>query len=309
MPKAYELGLQGPISAYDRVPGARGYGAPAASPSRGYEPSIPAPSSRDEEDEALQAAINASLQESQKYLSSKRSLPEASSAPPVATVDLMDFAGSTDQYSQPPPPQYGAPPAGQYNAPPPAQYGNPPPQYGQYPPQPPQQANNYQISPAYGQGYGAQPPPPPPQIDYQSSQPSSSNALVPSNAPTQPYALPQGNQSYHAPPSYAAPAPTPSYAAPMPPSYAAPAPPAAYGGAPPPPQQQQQQQQANFFAQPPVDQFAPAPQQGYSSGLSQWDDPFAPKPPPPPTRDDITKSVSCSLPADGSPCVPSYIAC
>lgn len=285
MPKAYELGLRGPVSAYDRVPGTS-YGSPAAAPSHGYGSyngsGIQAPSTRQEEDRALQEAINASLEESQKYLASKGNAPESSTAAAPATqaADLMDLGGprtapdsqSITTYNAH---QYGAPPA-QYGSPPP-QYSSPLPQYGaqqsqytQYPPQ--SRAISYQQP---GPGYGG-----PSQQNYQTAQPSSSTALVPSNAPSQPYAIPQGNQSFQSPapaaPSYGAPA---AYASSAPPTYSS------------PPPQQQQHHQTNYFAQPPPDQFVPVPQGQYSSGLDQWDDPFAPKPSLPPTRDDITKSI------------------
>jgi hypothetical protein len=88
-----------------------------------------------------------------------------------------------------------------------------------------------------------------------------------------------------------------------PPAYGA-APPAQYAqpqlqnGAPPPQQQQfaPQPPAQNQFAPPAAqDQFAPqpAPYAPVDQFAPQADDPFAPKPPPPPTRDDVNSAVRC----------------
>ena len=80
--------------------------------------------------------------------------------------------------------------------------------------------------------------------------------------------------------------------------------PPAYGTQPPPPQQQQyavpQIQNGGpppqqYAPQPPPaqDQFAPAPTttSTYDQFAPQMDDPFAPKPPPPPSRQDVNSAV------------------
>lgn len=79
--------------------------------------------------------------------------------------------------------------------------------------------------------------------------------------------------------------------------------PPAYGTQPPPPQQQQyavpQIQNGpppqQYAPQPPPaqDQFAPPPTSTstYDQFAPQLDDPFAPKPPPPPSREDVTSAV------------------
>jgi hypothetical protein len=318
MPKAFELGIRGPIPSHDRVPGTHVYGDAAASPSRNYlggdygrggYGGIAPPSSREQEDYDLQRAIDASLRESRQYLSTKDpATPDDRSAktapaPQVADLMLMDFAQPTQPSGGPPP---DAQSVMSYNTMPPS-YNAPPP--GHPLPQQPPPPNAYQPGP----GYASQPPP----NSYQSPPPpSSSNALVPSGAPSQPYALSPASQQYNAPapaaPSYGAPpqaapsygAPPQahpySYSAPPPaaPAYAPAAPPAPAYGVGPPNQAAPKPETVptgDLFAPPPADPFAPPPAQPgaqYGFGPAPIDDPFAPRPPPPPTRDDITKSVS-----------------
>ena len=275
MPKAYELGIRGQIPSHARVPGSYG----------GYNGSgVRGPSTREQEDADLQRAISASLQESRQFLANKERDEKTAAAPaPVATAGLMDFAG---QQGPPQPATADSQTVMSYNTVPPSYgYGAPPPQYASPPPQ-----NPYQPAPAFA----AQPPPP----AYQTP-PASSNALVPSAQPSNPYGAPPYGS---APPAQQPPAPVaPVYAAPPapagPPAYAPAQPAPVYGGAPAQPPAAIPT--GDLFAPPPVDAFAPvAPPAGDPFGFSQpmppVDDPFAPKPPPPPTRDDITNSVRLS---------------
>lgn len=266
MPKVYELGLRGgsrgappPSAGYGS--GAPSFAAPAAN--------IRAPRDPTEEEEELQRAINASIQESKQHLGENRSAPgPAPAAPPTPSGDLLSMDGpsspgfDTMSFSSAPPPsqtQYGAPAQYAQQPPPPQHpYGQqpPPPQYGQPPPPSPQ--------------YGQQPPTTP---TYPSSNAGASSfpALPPSN-------------SYSSPPQQQQPPPQQAYGAPPPA--------AAYGQPQPPPQQ---------YA-PPPQQYAPAPSpyaaapvgtQSYSGadqfGLqSGMDDPFAPKPP---SHNDIATEI------------------
>ena len=120
MPKAYELGIRGPVASHARTPGSMGhsgYGA-AAMPPSGVRP----PSTREQEDADLQRAISASLQESRQFLATKQQSDDRSAltAPaPTATADLMDLGA----------PQPATPDAQtvmSYNTMPPS-YGHPPP--------------------------------------------------------------------------------------------------------------------------------------------------------------------------------------
>lgn len=299
-PKAYEIGIFGPS--------ARSHGY-QSSPS--HAGGVSSPRSRSEEDADLQRAISASLQESRQYLATKEGQSNGSRggpppAAPTADFDLMSLEGPTPGAAPPPPqhayalaspanasynsmpPNYGAPPPN-YGAPPP-NYGAPPP--AQYAAQPP--PNGYQQSPGASQ--------PPPANAYQSPPPGAPGALVVSHTPSQPYAVPPPTPaSYQAPPAFSSPqSVAPSYASPQlatPAGYGAPPPgPPAYGA--PPPQQYAPVATGNLFAPPPVDAFAPgAPRTNDPYGLASpvVDDPFAPKPPPPPTRQDVTNSVSLSL--------------
>eukprot|EP00934_Nitzschia_sp_Nitz4_P004309 Nitzschia sp. Nitz4//scaffold61_size107673//71490//73388//NITZ4_004246-RA/size107673-snap-gene-0.118-mRNA-1//-1//CDS//3329555743//4299//frame0 len=113
----------------------------------------------------------------------------------------------------------------------------------------------YSAPPTYTQ----QPPPPAP-APYQSPPPAAGNyagALVPSHGPPGSY--------YQAPPQpYGSPAPVPPAAAPQP----------AYGAAPP------------TYAPPP-----PVQTDVFGMNSMPDDDPFAPKPPAPPTRQDYTNAI------------------
>jgi len=95
-----------------------------------------------------------------------------------------------------------------------------------------------------------------------------------------------------APPSYGAPPPQQQQQYTQPQIQNGPPPPQQYAPQPPTPPQQQQ------YAPPPPaqDQFAPAPTPYFpvDQFAPQMDDPFAPKPPPPPTRDAVNSAVSLS---------------
>ena len=288
MPKAFEIGISGSTRG-SHAQSSYGY---QSSPSR---PSgVPSPRNREEEDTDLQRAINASLQESRQYLATKGQsdsygAPAPPPAAPVADFDLMGLEGPPAGPPQPAlmnapatnasynsmPPSYGAPPPAQYAA---------QPQYASQP-----LPNAYNQSP----GYASQPPPP--ANAYQSPPPAAPGALVVSHVPSQPYAVPPpATPTYQAPPAYAGPpSVAPSYASPPPAApvaYGAPPPGPAYGAPPP----QAAVPTGNLFAPPPVDAFAPrasATSDPYGLASPVYEDPFAPKPPPPPTRQDITNSV------------------
>jgi len=303
MPKAFEIGIRptirGPPHDYRSHGGYASSPPPVSSSSSGF----PVPRNRYEEDSDLQAAINASLQESKQYLASRA---HSDTAPPPAAPEVADLMGldvlpQTVAVNAPPAQAVGY---NNYSAyPPPGQYAQPSPQQNGY--HHDQQQQQY--------GYSQ---PPPQGNQYQGPSPAAtSGALVLSNAPNQGYSVPPATPTYQAPapPAFASPASVaPSYAYPssaasVAPSYASQ--PSAYGAPPPQqqqyqqfqsqqqPQQQQQQQSVptgNLFAPPPVDAFAPRSSvsgdfYGFSSPVV--DDPFAPKPPPPPTRQDITNNI------------------
>jgi hypothetical protein len=128
-------------------------------------------------------------------------------------------------------------------------------------------ASYYSAPTTYGQAFQS---PPPPTYNAPAAYPSNlSGAIVPAVAPP---------GYYQAPPIYASPAP-PSYASPAPPSYASPAPPSyAYASPPPPPPAP--------HSTPAVDVF------GIHS--AQVQDPFAPRPPPSVTHQDLTNAILAS---------------
>lgn len=271
MPKVYELGIKGPIPSHARVPGyaPSGYSNPtspitmgsgfnasqARSPDYGG-PGISAPVSRAQEDDDLRKAINASIEESRLHLGSRGASDNTSSySTPNATAgtaDLLDFAGPS-------------------------------------PAQPPADARSVSSMPSY---YSA--PPSYNQAPYQSPSPVPSNALVPAVAPPGYYGAPPPPA-----PAYASPPPTtPSYGAPPPAnlSFASPAPTTPGYTSPPPvppapapspaPYYPPQRAAADMLStpnRPPADAF------GLNSGPE--DDPFAPKAPPPPSRQDFANQV------------------
>ncbi|CAB9509987.1 expressed unknown protein [Seminavis robusta] len=317
MPKSYELGIRGQIPSHARVPGAGGYGKNYGKPGV-----VPGPSSRAQEEADLQKAISASLQESKQFLANKTAPPAVAPAP--ATGDLMDLGGPPQPatVSQPPaypaaatnygahPPTYGAPPAPHYGAAPP-NYGAPPPNYGAPPP-------NYGAPPP-NYGAPAQYAAPPPVATHANpgfgsptqSTTSMPGAMVPSTQPSNPYAVtPTAAAAYQSPTStQGSLAPSTFSGAP----YSAPSHPVAanaYAPAPPPPAAAVAT--GDLFAPPPVDPFAPNPQSsgGYfvpGQPVPPLDDPFAPRPPPPPTRDDITNSILSAYAAPTTPTAPGGV--
>jgi Ubiquitin interaction motif len=251
MPKSYEIGISGSPS-HARGQGSQGY--------HSYNGGVRSSANGAREDEDLQRAIRASLQEP------KGAPPVAAPVPaPQPTADLLNFSGPP----QPPvtyttTPNYGAPPPS-YGAPPPS-YGAPPPSYGA----PPQYGSP---APGYAPGNALQIVP----------------ASGPSYAAQSTYSLPAGYDSPSARTTQASLAPS-FHSAP-----AQPTPVQTSGGmngyAPAGPVQT-----GDLFAPPPVDPFAPVaqPAGGAFHGFYQPDDPFAPRPPPPPTRADVNNYV-CSF--------------
>lgn len=275
MPKVFELGIKGAggrapghVDDYNAQYGAEPSGYAVAPPGVGYSsrghdvPDVRAPRTQSEEEEELQRAISASLQESKRHLgepspsnNQQRSLPPSDQPPvdymaPPPTADLLDFDGSggggggnlpallpdpTTSYGAPPPAPtsgyetYGAPPQ-QYQQPP--SYGAPPSSYGAAPPA------SYG-APAYG------------------SQSQGPYLALPSTQPP----------------------PQPQYGAPPQPQYST--------GAPQPQYQQS-------FSSPSAMSYNSAPP-SYNSGLtgnpypgSSSEDPFAPKPP---SHNDIASDI------------------
>ena len=139
----------------------------------------------------------------------------------------------------------------------------------------------YSAPPTYGQttSYGAPSP----------HAASTTGALVPAVAPSGYYqgAPPPPQQAPPgAPPAYASPPPQASYSSPPPvPPAPAPTPAQTYGG--PPPQ---------YMSQPGGDVF------GLNS--NPVDDPFAPKPPPPPTHQDLASAILSSYQSPQAPSTP-----
>lgn len=202
MPKVYELGVRG---VGDRSP-VRGYDQPQfaySPPPRGTD--IPAPSSAEEEERALQEAINASLEESRRHFENGKggqAVPQLTNGG-NDTTDLLDFgsepAPAPDAYGAPPPayaaapapPMYAAAPAppqqqyaaygggASYSQQPPQQpmlalpavpgQGAPPPGYGQYAPAPVQ--TSYAPAPPSDASYYSAPAPSTNQFDPSSDDP------------------------------------------------------------------------------------------------------------------------------------------
>jgi hypothetical protein len=237
MPKVFQLGIKGPIPS--QVPNA--YTNPISPVSMGSSLSREMPVSREQEDEDLRRAIEASIRESRTHLGESRSADERSAytTPHPTTTsngtgDLLDLGGvppapGTDSKSVSSMPSY-------YSAPP--SYGN----HQPYSSPAPYQAHH--------------------------STHMDSGALVPAVAP---------------PGYYQAPPPAgPSFSSP---SHNAGAP---YGYGSPPPV-------------PPAPAPTPAamPYNGGNSDLfglnsSPYDDPFAPRPPPPPSHNDLASAILAS---------------
>jgi hypothetical protein len=301
MPKVFELGVKGASADDNRIPGHHpGNFSAAVSPrsvfseaaggyGNAYNGPVRAPRTQSEDDEYLQKAIQASLEETKTHSGEQ---PSVVTSTPSAEMDLLDFGGGEEPTAYD---AYGAPPAPAYNAPPTAAYGDPSSSYAgsSYGAAPAAAAaygapttNGYGPPAAYGgaltAGYGAGPAPAyassyapagPPQ-PMLALPPSSTGGYAGGPPPTDQYSA--GQPSYGAPPpppaqsSYGA-APAPYYGAPpagsygappaygVPPAYGAPpSTPTSYGGSPPP----------GSYPDP----FAPSA--GHSAG-----DPFAPRTP------------------------------
>lgn len=256
MPKVFQLGIKGPIP--NQVPSA--YSNPISPVSMGSSSlSREVPVSREQEEEDLRRAIEASIRESRAHLGESRSADgrSAYTTPHPTTTssetgDLLDLGGAppvapgTDSKSVSSMPSY-------YSAPP--SYGNNHQPYG---------------SPAPYQAHNA----------TLGAPPMDSGALVPAVAPPGYYQAPPA----HGPSTFSSPPPSAGV-------------PYAYGSPPP---------------VPPAPAPTPAamPYNGVSSdpfGLnpSPYDDPFAPKPPPPPTHQDLASAILASYAAPpGVPVTP-----
>lgn len=257
MPKMFELGVQ---SSY----GARG-GNGYSSAGVGYTRTPTIPASRQQEEEDLQRAIAASLEESRRHLQSKG--PAATT--PTATQSTGDLLGFDSPAPSMPPAQphsdaRSVSGMSYYSAPPP--YTQASPMAGQAPPS------------------FASPGP------YQTPAPvATPGALVPSHGPPGSY--------YQAPPA------TPSYASPPPvPPAPAPTPQSAYA-------QPAYAQPAYAQPAPAVNYMSSPPPQGDTFGLNSMpgEDPFAPKPPPPPTAQDFQTAILGAYQA-GPPVTPTAAA-
>eukprot|EP00539_Tryblionella_compressa_P012479 CAMPEP_0178825718 /NCGR_PEP_ID=MMETSP0746-20121128/6373_1 /TAXON_ID=913974 /ORGANISM="Nitzschia punctata, Strain CCMP561" /LENGTH=588 /DNA_ID=CAMNT_0020487505 /DNA_START=272 /DNA_END=2038 /DNA_ORIENTATION=- len=268
MPKVFQLGVKGQVP--NHIPG--GYGHPISPVSMGSSSlSREMPTSREQEEEDLRRAIQASIQESRAHLEA-RSMDDRSAyttphpAPAPQSADLLDLDG-------PSPPTDAASVASM-------------PSY-------------YSAPPTYGQTYQS----PPPQHGGPSPSAASSGALVPAVPPPGYY---QGAPPQTAPPAYASPPPA-SYSSPGPPSYASPppnggGPPLSYSSPPPVPPAPAPTPAAPYGAPPNMMNGTPM-QNGDIFGLNSnaQDDPFAPKPPPPPTHQDLASAILASYQSPGGP--------
>lgn len=276
MPRVFELGIKG-HSSQSRVPGyTQGYSNPTSPISMGSgsqgrnvdRNDYSAPATREQEEEDLKKAIQASIEESRRHLEAKQPDERSAYTSPYAGAsssgDLLDLGGPSPAPAVVPsdarsvasmPNYYSAPPT--YSQNPPA-YGSPPP----YQSPPPIQTANPVASPQPAVAPGA---------------------LVPSHGPPGYYGAPPPTT-----PSYASPAPAPAYASPpaAPPPYASPAP-VPPVPAPTPEHVSYGRSHADMLS-------TPTNAGGDIFGLNSppQDDPFAPKPPPPPTQQDLANVVS-----------------
>eukprot|EP00559_Dactyliosolen_fragilissimus_P000953 CAMPEP_0184855456 /NCGR_PEP_ID=MMETSP0580-20130426/699_1 /TAXON_ID=1118495 /ORGANISM="Dactyliosolen fragilissimus" /LENGTH=374 /DNA_ID=CAMNT_0027349969 /DNA_START=167 /DNA_END=1291 /DNA_ORIENTATION=+ len=198
MPKVYELGLKGPITAHDRIPGVM-TNAHDAPPTRQYDVTrgeyvSTGPRNVHEEEADLKRAIAASLNESKRHLGTSGN-PIQAPAPAPKEELLIDF------FSEPAPaptaPPAVAPPAPAATYPtqpvPPSTYGSPtspvpqtavPAPYGvpaAHDPFAPKPPTYNDISSQIMQGYGGTTAPP---------STNTTNAVVPTQAPGAPFAPP-----------------------------------------------------------------------------------------------------------------------
>lgn len=257
MPKAYELGIRGQIPSHARVPGSYG----------GYDNAqARAPMTTAQEDADLQRAISASLTESRRFLASKQrdeqhALTALQPSPP-ATADLMDLGGTNGQPQTRVADSQSIAPVRTDTG----YFGQP-----QYASQPPMGA--YRV-----EHVGAA------QVQSHVSQnPMQSNALVASTARPVTYA----------PSNFAlAPAAAPSF------THSQSTPPLAHSGVPALAHRGVPAQPSRLESSAPTSDLLVSDTFGTPAGdpygrqpyLTEVD-PFAPRPPPQPTRDDITNSV------------------
>eukprot|EP00550_Attheya_septentrionalis_P013364 CAMPEP_0198304282 /NCGR_PEP_ID=MMETSP1449-20131203/57319_1 /TAXON_ID=420275 /ORGANISM="Attheya septentrionalis, Strain CCMP2084" /LENGTH=591 /DNA_ID=CAMNT_0044006801 /DNA_START=61 /DNA_END=1836 /DNA_ORIENTATION=+ len=198
MPKVYELGIRGPIASHAPVPGdySQAYRTSRRMPQQYVEG---APRNQHEEEEDLQRAIQASIQESQTHLSKPRIQPESklpalapapsgrappeyittpAPAPDMEMIDLLDF-GTSDEFVAPPVAAAPAP----YYAPPTPGYAPPPPPYNAPPVAPPQESYAMVPAPVPSQNQWSGAPAP-----YASSNPNPADPFGFGGAPDDPFA-------------------------------------------------------------------------------------------------------------------------
>lgn len=264
MPKVFQVGIQGAVPNSGMSGGYRNnYSSPGRTPSRNLKGDVPL--TREQEDADLRRAIEASINESRAHLgettNGTRNNPAAA---PYANgnhqADLLGFAAPAPQQAAPVPPPSDARSVASY----------------------------FSAPTTYGQGF--QSPPPPTYSTPATAGPgNTSGAIVPAVAPPGYYQAPPP-----APPAYASP-PPPAYASPPPPAYASPPAPVAPTYANPPPQQ--------AFGSPPPVPPAPAPTPSadvFGLHTMPHHDPFAPKPPPPVTHQDLTNAILASYQSPSS---------
>jgi hypothetical protein len=220
MPKVFQLGVNGAVS--EAKPGS--YRNNYASSNTGYSPQTlhgDAPTTRQQEQADLRAAIQASISESRHHLGESTGRNDQSS-------DLLGFAG---------PPAASAPPVSDARS----------------------VASYYSAPTTYGQSFASPPPPAYPAATAAPS--VAAGAIVPAVAPPGYYqAPPPAAPTYaasHVPPSYAAPAPiSPAYTSPLPPqqaSFSSPPP------VPPAPHPTPTGDVFGIHSAPMADPFAPKP--------------------------------------------------
>lgn len=249
MPKVFQLGIKGQIP--NQV---SGYGNPISPVSMGSSSlTREMPASREQEEEDLRRAIEASIQETRTHLQSRSAddrsaytTPHPTSTAANESADLLDLNGG------PPPPHDSASVASM-------------PSY-------------YSAPPSYGAPYQSPPPAAAP------------GALVPAVAP----------------PGYYQGAPAqPAYASPPPPAYGSPQP-AGYNSPQPVPPAPASTPAAPFGVPAQSNMYHPSGHTPDVFGLNPnpHDDPFAPKPPPPPTHYDLASAILASYQSPAAPATP-----
>lgn len=259
MPKVFQLGIKGAVP--NTMPGAYRTNYPSPASTRSQNLRVDAPLTREQEEEDLRRAIEASIDETRQHLGetsngsrsfNTRSSPSGPGAYPNGNtqVDLLGFGD--------PSPQSAA------NFPPPSDSRS--------------VASYYSAPTTYGQGFQS---PAPPTFSTPAAHGTAPGAIVPAVAPPGYYqAPPQAAPVY---PTYASPVPQ-TYTNPTvaPPAYASPAP------------------TRDAFSSPPPVPPAPAPTPAGPAvdvfGLHsvRVEDPFAPRPPPPVTHEDLTNAILAS---------------